>query len=154
MRQGTYQDPNGVMGDGTVRGREIYDPSTNGWYWLDSIYNGAKAVGKEVWMPYIYQDEGKLDDEGMRGRSYLSDPGMEECVYRAMAEKTGKWVRYDENGRMLKGWVTIQGALAAAYPKQKGNTYYYDSKTGFMARGWVTIKGNTYHFDEVTGVLK
>ena len=30
VKQGTYDDPNGVMGDGTVRGREIYDAASNG----------------------------------------------------------------------------------------------------------------------------
>ncbi len=39
VRQGTYDDPKGVLGDGVVRGREIYDPATDAWYWLDSVYN-------------------------------------------------------------------------------------------------------------------
>ena len=35
-----------------------------------------------------------------------------------------------------------------------GNIYYYDTKTGLMAKGWVTIDGTTHYFDETTGVLK
>ncbi len=53
VRQGTYDDPQGVLGDGTVRGREICDMSQKDdagqdgvWFWLDSVYNGAKATGK------------------------------------------------------------------------------------------------------------
>ena len=79
---------------------------------------------------------------------------MGDQVYKTMKEGKGKWVRYDENGRMLKGWVTISGELARIYPKQKGNTYYYDNRTGLMAKGKTVIGGKTYYFDEVTGVLK
>ncbi|MBR1860936.1 MAG: hypothetical protein IJ796_03625 [Lachnospiraceae bacterium] len=152
-RQGTVDDPQGVWGDGTNRGREIYDSDSDGWYWLDAVYGGAKAVGKEVWMPYIYQDEATWGDEVKRNIAYESDEGMGECVLNAINNKSGKWVRYDENGKMLKGWVTIKGNLANIYPDQKGNTYYYDHRTGLMAKGWVTLNGTTYHFDETTGAL-
>ncbi|MBR1862084.1 MAG: hypothetical protein IJ796_09560, partial [Lachnospiraceae bacterium] len=83
-----------------------------------------------------------------------SDPGMEELVLKCMREKKGKWVRYDENGKMLKGWVTIEGALVEKYPDQAGNTYYYDNRTGLMAKGWVTIDGTQHYFKETTGVLE
>ncbi len=129
------------------------DSAANAWYWLDAIYSGAKAVGKEVWMPYIYQEEDKWDNDRKRATALESDNGMSACVLDAMKTKKGKWVRYDENGRMLKGWVTIEGALAEVYPDQVGNTYYYDTRTGLMAKGWVTLDGKTFHFDEVTGVL-
>lgn len=154
VRQGTYNDLKAVVGDGTVRGREIYDPESNAWYWLDSVYDGAKAVGKEVWMPYIYQDEDKWSDTDKRRIAYESDEGMGEQVYKAIRNKEGKWVRYDENGKMIKGWITIYGRLAELYPKQKGNRYYYDNRTGLMAKGWTVIDGRTYYFDEITGVLK
>ena len=62
-------------------------------------------------------------------------------------------MRYDEDGKMLKGWVTIEGELANLYPKQAGNRYYYDYKTGLMAKGWTVIGGARYHFDEQTGVM-
>ncbi len=159
IKQGTYYDPKGVIGDGTNRGREICDinikdDNGNGtWFWLDACYDGAKAVGKEVWVPYIYQNEDEWDEETRRSIAYESDEGMGECVLNAIMNKAGKWVRYDENGRMLKGWVTIEGRLAEVYPDQAGNTYYYDTRTGLMAKGWVTLEGKTYFFDEVSGVL-
>ena len=62
-------------------------------------------------------------------------------------------MRYDSEGRMYKGWYTVEGADAELYPTQAGNTYYYDPKTGLMARGYVYIDGVQYHFDEITGVL-
>ena len=90
------------------RGKEIYDPASGAWYWLDSVQQGAKAVSKEV---------------------YQNSNG-------------GKWVRYDANGAMIKGWYA-----------QDGKRWYYDLNTGAMYKGWSTIDGQTYHFDETTGVL-
>jgi len=123
-----------------------------GWFWLDAKFDGAAAIGKEVWMPYIYQDEKKWGDAEIRKNANNADEGMKEFCYQCMKDGTGKWVRYDENGAMIKGWVTIEGRLAELYPEQVGNTYYYDHMTGLMAKGWLTIEGKLYHFDEQTGV--
>ena len=156
QKQGMAGDPKNII-DGQYhieRGREIYDPASDGWYWLDANNNGAKAVGKEVWMPYIYQDEDTWDDARKVSTAYESDSGMGECVLDAIRTKKGKWVRYDENGKMLKGWVTIEGELARLYPNQAGNRYYYDHRTGLMAKGWVTIDGARHYFDEETGVMQ
>ena len=89
----------------------------------------------------------------MREIANQSDPGMRELVYQDMKEKKGKWVRYGADGKMLKGWVTIGGDLAELYPDQAGNTYYYDTVTGTMARGTITIDGVSYYFNKSTGVL-
>ena len=91
------------------RGKEIYDPASNGWYWLDNVQQGAKAVSKDV-----YQES-----------------------------SGGKWVRYDANGQMIKGWNT-----------NADGTYYFDSITGAMAKGTTTIDGMTYYFDPATGVKR
>ncbi len=154
IKQGTYFDEYGVMGDGTIRGREIFDPGSGQWYWLDAVYDGAKAVGKEVWIPYIYQDENEWDDEKLKAIAAESDEGMGEFVYNTIKNGYGKWVRYDQNGAMLKGWVEIKGELAQLYPDQAGNTYYYDTRTGLMAKGHLTIEGKECYFDETTGALK
>ena len=166
VRQGTVDDPKGVIGDGTNRGREIYDGETNAWYWLDSVYDGAKAVGKEVWMPYIYQDEKnwmndtkRMNDTVQAINSYSEAGGptsdMGEQVRQMILSGKGKWVRYDENGKMMKGWVTIDTPeLIALYPAQKGFTYFYDYMTGLMAKGWTTIGGERHYFDEISGVMK
>ncbi len=101
--------------DASYRGKEIYDPDSNAWYWLDNVQQGAKAVSKDV-----YQ-ESKADDEG----------------------NIGKWVRYDENGHMIKGW-DING----------NGTYYFDLTYGSMLKGTQTIDGVEYYFNEATGVLE
>ena len=102
-RQG--YDPNNAA----YRGKEIYDPASNGWYWLDNVQQGAKAVSKDV-----YQES-----------------------------SGGKWVRYDANGQMIKGWNT-----------NENGTYYFDPITGAMAKGTTTIDGMTYYFDPATGVKR
>jgi len=133
IRQAVMGDPKNIIDTvyGYERGREIYDPDTDGWYWLDCIYDGAKAQSKEVWMPYIYQED-----------------------FAKGINKEGKWVRYDDKGKMIKGWYTVQGSDISLYPAQAGNTYYYDLITGEMCKGNKIIEGKTYYFDENTGVLK
>ena len=169
-RQGTLTDTQGILGFGTNRGREIYDSVSNGWYWLDSVYDGAKAEGKEVWIPYVYQDELAAAEDGygryakgindeetiarMASWSINDEADMSAQVADAIRNHTGKWVRYDENGAMLKGWVTITGDLALCYPDQEGNVYYYDQKTGLMAKGYLTIGGVLHYFDETSGVMQ
>ena len=154
-RQAVEGDPKNIIDSvyNTERGREIYDPKTDAWYWLDSIYDEAKAIGKEVWMPYIYQNEAGWSDSDIKYIANESDAGMAQCVYDAIKNKSGKWVRYDENGHMLKGWITIEGELATHYPAQAGNTYYYDTRTGLMAKGYVVIDGQRHYFDPVSGAL-
>ena len=55
----------------------------------------------------------------------------------------GKWVRYDANGQMIKGWNT-----------NADGTYYFDPIIGAMAKGTTTIDGMTYYFDPATGVKR
>ncbi len=153
VRQGTYDDPKGVIGDGTIRGREIYDADTNAWYWCDSILEGAKAVNKEVWMPYIYQGEKAWSDAEIKSNAETSG-SMASQVEAGIKKGNGKWVRYNANGKMYKGWYKVTSSEAQYYPKQVGNIYYYDEKTGLMAHGDTVIDGVTYHFDETTGVLQ
>ena len=160
VRQGTINDPQGVLGDdGSNRGREIYDPTSNGWYWLDSMYNGAKAVNKEVWMPYVFRGEDTWSEEQIQSAAGLSGDMAAQvadamhCHGDAASGKWGKWVRYDSNGAMIKGWYKVQGSDVNLYPKQAGNIYYYDPTTGLMAKGQLTIDGVSYHFNELTGVL-
>ena len=165
VRQGTASDTKCFSYEGTLRGREIYDPASDGWYWLDVNADGAKAVGKEVFMPYIYQNEAEWKDNedelnrnaaasGADAEGNTEHAELADQIKRAIQNGTGKWVRYDNEGKMMKGWITIEGDLADLYPDQVGNRYYYDRKTGLMAKGETVIDGVTYYFDERTGVLR
>ncbi len=107
----------------SYRGKEIYDEATDAWYWLDNVLQGAKAVSKDVYQESLAGESGDI----------LGEDGL----------RYGKWVRYDADGHMIKGWST-----------NENGTYYFDPVYGTMQKGLITIDGNQYHFDEATGVLK
>ena len=108
---------NGVRQGLDGRGKEIYDPASDAWYWLDSVDQGKKATSKDV---YQESEAGQWADR---------------------ADGTGKWVRYDAQGHMIKGWSADK-------------RYYFDPIYGTMAKGDAVIDGRTYHFDKNTGVLQ
>ena len=112
-----YWYENGVKQGTTGRGKEIYDPDSDAWYWLDAVQGGAMTVNKDV---YQESAAGQWADK---------------------PDGTGKWVRYDENGHMIKGWQTTE----------KG-TYYFDPTFGTMAKGVTEIDGVPCAFDQNTGI--
>ncbi len=114
-----YWYENGVRQGMEGRGKEIYDPTSDAWYWLDAVDGGKKATSKDV-----YQ-------ESAAGQWADREDG------------TGKWVRYDENGHMIKGWS-----------EKDGNRYYFDPTYGAMVKGEATIDGIVYHFDVNTGICQ
>ncbi len=118
-----YWYENGVKQGLEGRGKEIYDSATNAWYWLDSALGGAVAKSKDVYQESLAGTWG--DVVGEDGLTY------------------GKWVRYDENGYMIKGWQTTDAGK-----------YYFDLIFGTMAKGFATIDGIEYYFDEATGILQ
>lgn len=127
--QGRPGDPKNIWDTtyGIERGREIYDPESDAWYWLDACRLGAKAVDKEVWMPYIYQQD------------------LAKGI-----NKQGKWVRYDYSGRMIKGWCVVNTE------GKKNGVCYYDLKTGAMTKGRRCFGHEDcyiYDFDEKTGLM-
>ncbi len=175
IRQGVMGDKGNVFRDNLERGREIYDRESDAWYWLDAKYKGAKAVNKEVFIPYIYRNEeeilsdwawlGSVSALSNRTAEIVEKVGGEVVDLSDQVQKSirshgagamasdGKWVRYDSEGRMIKGWYKVQGDDEILYPDQAGNVYYYDRQTGLMAKGTVTIDGVEYTFDKVRGYL-
>ncbi len=120
MRRGTKYDPSGVWFNGTNRGCEVVAPVANGsstkaWFWLDSVYDGAKAVSKEVMMPYTINGK----------------------------DTTPKWVRYDENGAMVKEW----------YENGKYWVYYNKTSGAMLKGGPYLIDGKEYSFNNSNGAL-
>lgn len=110
-----YWYENGVRQGLEGRGKEIYDPASDAWYWLDAVDQGKKATSKDV---YQESEAGQWADR---------------------ADGTGKWVRYDAQGHMIKGWSADK-------------RYYFDPIYGTMAKGDAVIDGRTYHFDKNTGI--
>ena len=101
---------NGVKQGTEGRGKEIYDPASDAWYWLDAEQGGTIAKSKDVYLATGDENE-------------------------------GKWVRYDENGHMVKGWDTTEAG-----------TYYFDLITGEMAKNVVSVDGTDYRFNDITGI--
>lgn len=110
-----YWYEKGVKQGTTGRGKEIYDPNSDAWYWLDAVQGGAMTVSKDV---YQESAAGQWADK---------------------PDGTGKWVRYDAQGHMIKGWSADK-------------RYYFDPIYGTMAKGDAVIDGRTYHFDKKTGI--
>lgn len=65
------------------------------------------------------------------------------------ADGTGKWTRYDSDGRMVKGESYKNGAW-----------YYFDLTTGAMAKGFVNLpqsddpNGKWVYYDPITGKMQ
>lgn len=112
-----YWYEKGVKQGTTGRGKEIYDPDSDAWYWLDAVQGGAMTVNKDV---YQESAAGQWADR---------------------PDGNGKWVRYDENGHMVKGWQQTENGL-----------YYFDLITGAMAKGTGDIDGVPCAFDKYTGI--
>ncbi len=103
-----YWYENGVKQGTTGRGKEIYDPDSDAWYWLDANQGGAKAVSKDV---------------------YQESNGGKWVRYDASGHMIKGWDTNDDGtyyfdqvyGTMAKGIVTIDG-----------NLYLFDVDTGVM----------------------
>lgn len=141
------------------------DTTKNGWYtengkkyWYD---HGIIAKNKEVWDPetgewHWFEEDGSI--------AVNKDVFVPTNVTRT----EGKWVRYDENGAMIKGedyryggwyWFDlITGEMKKGFAHipddtDEGKWVYYDEITGQMHHGESYIDGNWYYFDDWTGKM-
>ena len=141
VRQGVKYNADGSI-DISYRGKEIYDPSTEAWYWLDCVQNGAVAKNKDVYQESAAGQWGAGTDEN--------------------GEKVGKWVRYDANGHMVKGWQTteagtyyfdpVYGTMAKGLVEIEKNIFYFEPTEGKIVKGLTSIDGNIYYFDLESGI--
>ncbi len=112
VRQGYRPD------DIYYQGMEMYDPETDGWYFLDNSNGGAKAVDTDVFFTY---GGGTFPDR---------------------VDGDGRWVRYGADGKMVYGWDTNENGTYYFNPKNgemaKGNVeidgvkYYFDTYSGIL----------------------
>ena len=104
-------------------------------YWYENgVKQGTTGRGKEIY------------DSGSNAWYWLdANQGGAKAVSKDVYQESngGKWVRYDANGHMIKGWNT-----------NSQGTYYFDLITGAMAKGTVVIDGITCVFDYNTGILQ
>lgn len=128
---GSYYWYEGGYRQGTEdSGKEIYDPDSDAWYWLDSAANGARAVERDV---YVESDGGKwmrYDENGHKvtGEDY----------------RNGAYYYFEPiTGAMMKGPAVLPD----------GRKVYYDTATGQMVKGDYEVNGMICHFDEIDGHL-
>lgn len=155
---------NGISGsvDMNAFGNKTYAPAGK-WvskdghqYWQEA--DGSFARGKEVYDPETNAWYW-VDADGVMARN--------KDVY--LRSNGGKWVRYDENGHMVKGedlryggWYNfdaVTGAMSKrlTYVNSSGGKWvYYDDVTGKMIHGekyidYDSSSAGWYYFDDVTG---
>ncbi len=113
-------------GSDTVSSGWVYDTSTGKTYYYE---NGTMLKSCERYIDGAWR---WFESDGVMAVSkdvYLSSGG-------------GKWVHYDQNGEMVKGW----------YDGTTGR-YYFDLVTGAMAHGITKVDGKNYYFYQITGIL-
>lgn len=148
------------------RVEDEWKKSGDNWYWLDSEEGGAMAVDKLVeddddtyyvdgngvmvtntWVKVVNEDQDDDDDPAEYRYYYMQSNGK---AYRQtgsssnLSKKTidGKRYSFDDEGRMLYGWVTADGTMVN--DDDGWNTsdvlYYFGGwEDGSMKTGWQKI---------------
>ena len=174
---------NGGEGDGNgeestgYTGAAVAEDGSIIYYRNDELiadYNGMAVdatTGKKYWFDYgvAARDKEVYDPESDAWYWFDADATMatNKDAYVWNADHTdGKWVRYDENGGMVKGednryggWYLfdqitgemLKGFINIPDGTDEGKMVYYDLVNGQMHHGESFIDGSWYRFDEVTG---
>ena len=153
------------------RVEDEWKKSGDNWYWLDSEEGGAMAVDKLIeddedyyyvdgngvmvtntWVKVVNEDQDDDDDPAEYRYYYMQSNGK---AYRQtgsssnLSKKTidGKRYAFDDEGRMLYGWVTADGTMVN--DDDGWNTsdvlYYFGGwEDGSMKTGWqkITVHDN------------
>ena len=147
------------------RVEDEWKKSGNDWYWLDSEENGAMALDKLIeddgdtyyvnstgvmvrnaWVSIVNEDQDDDDDPAeynwyyfqSNGKAYKKGDGT-NTRFRTI---NGKRYAFDEDGKMLYGWVNKSGERQS---EDEGwadeSTVYYlgDWNDGSMKTGWQKI---------------
>ena len=146
------------------RVEDEWKKSGDNWYWLDSEEGGAMAVDKLVeddddtyyvdangvmvkntWVKVVNEDQDEDDDPAeyryyymqSNGKAYTA-PDDGETSFKTI---DGKRYAFDEDGKMLYGWVKAEDAtLATDESEWEDCTYYLGSwEDGAMKTGWQKI---------------
>ncbi|MCD8220736.1 MAG: cell wall-binding protein [Clostridiales bacterium] len=149
------------------RVEDEWKKSGDNWYWLDSEENGAMAIDKLVeddddtyyvdangvmvkntWVMVVNEDQDDDDDPAEYNYYYMQSNGK---AYKqtgdSVSKKTinGKKYAFDDEGKMLYGWVDEDGEMHNAEDEWMDGMYYFGDWTdGSMKTGWQKI---TVHDD-------
>ena len=149
------------------RVEDTWKKSGDNWYWLDSEEGGAMAVDKLVeddddtyyvdsngvmvrntWVKVVNEEQDDDDDPAEYIYYYMQSNGK---AYKTKGESTkfktidGKRYAFDEDGKMLYGWVDSNHQRIAADDWYSDGTYYLGNwDDGAMKTGWqlITVTDN------------
>ncbi len=152
------------------RVEDEWKKSGDNWYWLDSEEGGAMASDKLVddddnyyyvdsngvmvrntWVKVINEDQDDDEDPAEYNYYYMQSNGK---AYKAGDNSTtrfktidGKKYAFDEDGKMLYGWVNEDATRATDDSDWETATYYLGAwDDGALKTGWQKI--NVYDEDE------
>ena len=136
---GIYVDEDGVPYEGffTVmpeEGATDYSTAITTWW-----KGGQKQYGETIRNGHwVYFDK---DNDGIMARN--------KDVFLPTADDPDRWVRYGDDGAMIKGEYAVGD-----------NWYHFDEETGAMTKGWYTLPPNDVFnyerkvcYDPVTGIM-
>ena len=151
------------------RVEDEWKKSGDNWYWLDSEEGGAMAVDKLIeddedyyyvdgngvmvtntWVKVVNEDQDDSDPAEYRyyymqasGKAYTAPESSDTVRFRTI---DGKRYAFDDDGRMLYGWVTADGDMQNEEDGWVDAMYYLGSwEDGAMKTGW----NNITVFDEI-----
>ena len=151
-----------------VKVEDEWKKSGDSWYWLDSEENGAMAMDKIIedgdhkyyvdstgkmesntWVKTVNEDQDDEDNPAEYNYYYMQANGK---AYKSGDNSStkfrtidGKKYAFDEDGKMLYGWVDESGNRLGGTTEWEGATYYLGSwDDGAMKIGWQ----NVYVYDE------
>ena len=141
------------------------------WYWLDSEENGAMATDKLIdddgdiyyvdsegvmvtntWVKVVNEDQDDDSDPAEYRYYYMQANGKAmKGSSDDLKKKTidGKKYAFDEDGKMLYGWVDASGRMQNEEEGWKDAAYYFGGwEDGSMKTGWQKINVYNSNSDE------
>ena len=145
--------------------------SGDNWYWLDSEENGAMATDKLIdddgdiyyvdgngvmvantWVKVVNEDQDDESDPAEYRYYYMQASGKAmKGSSDDLKKKTidGKKYAFDEDGKMLYGWVGADGRMMNEEESWKEAAYYFGGwEDGSMKTGWQKINVYNSNSDE------
>ena len=144
------------------RVEDTWKKSGDNWFWLDSEEGGAMATDKLVedddntyyvdgngvmvtntWVKVVNEEQDEDDDPAEYRYYYMQSNGK---TYKGngnnLSKKTidGKQYAFDEDGKMLYGWVKTDGTMANGEDEWQDAYYYFGGwEDGSLKTGWQKI---------------
>ena len=144
------------------RVEDTWKKSGDNWFWLDSEEGGAMATDKLVedddntyyvdgngvmvtntWVKVVNEEQDEDDDPAEYRYYYMQSNGK---AYKGngnhLSKKPidGKQYAFDEDGKMLYGWVKTDGTMANGEDEWQDAYYYFGGwEDGSLKTGWQKI---------------